>query len=661
MRSALRQTISWLAGAGLAAAVATAAPADEGRRVVMPGSTPAESPPAKAQADEGVDLVGPTESQRRRAKAAAEAKAKADEEARLKAEAQARAKTDAEARIKAEADHKIREAAEAKARAEAERKAREETARKLEEERLARLEKERKDKLAADQRAQAEQEAKARIEAEVRARLEAERVARVEAEAKAKLQAERIARKQVEAKARAEEQARARASAEEKRRLEIEAQVKAEVEARMRAETAKEAKARARAEAKAKVEADRKARAEARTKAKADAKARREAKRRGKKAQPENNVVPLPEVPPALVAEPQLAALKQPEAPKAQPAFTTAKPEGTQLAMAMGRQRPVMPVNEPPPAASRTIAIPHDEQQRPRRQIDVEDALQIGPQGLVLNRLGASADLLPGSLPVRGTFAYRLASDDAGALHHLFVLGAESGRDAEGNEREWRWSGSAGLSPRGTNSFGASHKAGATVDTLGWSAFVLSAGGGRSFAQEGGGFALSADAQLQGLSVWYTPGVAAARPLDAGIDQLRLRAAGTAQSGRVTGLFQLGAYLYLGGQPDSLRSVPLRGALFDDDLGGLASAPQSFLARLGGRVDLAGQLAASLSYTYLGYSSANWTSAHLVHGELSDRFGRVKAALGFTWQYDAPTVASPGSGVGDYSSLFLTGSIGYAF
>ena len=72
-------------------------------------------------------------------------------------------------------------------------------------------------------------------------------------------------------------------------------------------------------------------------------------------------------------------------------------------------------------------------------------------------------------------------------------------------------------------------------------------------------------------------------------------------------------------------------------------------------------ISASLRYAFVGYSQSDWASAHLVHAEGAARFGRVRAALGFTWQYDAPQITAPGSGVGDYSSLYLTGSIGYAF
>src|SRR5205814_4744586 len=128
MRSVLRQTFSWFAGAGLAAAVATSAFADEGRRVVVPGSAPPPTAEARPRADQDVDLVGPTEAQKKRAQAALEAKARAEEQARLKAEAEAKAKADAIAKAKAEEERKARELAEAQARAESERKAKEEAA-----------------------------------------------------------------------------------------------------------------------------------------------------------------------------------------------------------------------------------------------------------------------------------------------------------------------------------------------------------------------------------------------------------------------------------------------------------------------------------------------------------------------------------------------------
>ncbi len=647
MRCSPRLICSPLASFGMAALLALAAGAEEGRRVIMPGSAPPTAvPSAKVRGDDDVDLVGPTESQKKRAQAAAEAKARVEEAARGKLEAEAKAKSEAEARAKLEGERRLREAAEAKERLEAEAQARTAAARKLEEERQARLEAERKQRLDA--------------EAAEQARSEAEKLARAESE--------RLAREQGELKSRADAKARAEAEAEASLRAEIEQRVRSQVEAELRAEKEKEARRNARLAAKVKAEADRKSKAEARAKAKGLAKAQREARKKGKKARTDE-ALPLPELPAQKPLSAELAALKAPErvVPLASPAAggtepASYRPPGTQLAM-------VAPAPLTGASASAERASAPGGQQGQRRQIEVDDALQIGPQSLVINRLTAAADLAPGALPVRGTFAYRLAVDEASALHHYFFLGAESARDADGRDPALRWSALAGLSPNAANTYGAVHSANGklnnTADNLGWSSFALAGSLGHSFAREDGTlYGLLADAQLQDLSVQYRPG---ARPgvqaviLNTGLDQLRLRAAGTASSGRLEGLLQLGVYLHVGGSTDSLRGVPLRGALLEDDLGGLAMAPQSISARLGGTVHLLQQLSASLSYTYLGYSSADWSAGHLIHADLSDRFGRLRASLGFTWQYDAPVVTAPGSGVADYSTLFLTGSIGYAF
>ena len=270
---------------------------------------------------------------------------------------------------------------------------------------------------------------------------------------------------------------------------------------------------------------------------------------------------------------------------------------------------------------------------------------------------------------VSGTFAYRLVNDDAGAIHHTFQLGAGSPRTAEGEpERELRWFALGGLSPRSDNSYGVRRSIGGqnrtVADRLGWSGFILGGGLTKAFPRPDGALEISGDAQLQGLSVGYVKNAnqtTGQEAVDVSTKQLRLRGGGSYQSGRFTGLAQVAGFLYLGDGTEKLRGMPLRGAFVEDDLGGFASGPQSFELRVGGAVELTQTISASLRYAFVGYSQSDWASAHLVHAEGAARFGRVRAALGFTWQYDAPQIAAPGSGVGDYSSLYLTGSIGYAF
>ncbi|MGI9260798.1 MAG: hypothetical protein ACR2QR_02110, partial [Woeseiaceae bacterium] len=161
---------------------------------------------------------GPSLSDRKKAKAEAEAKRKAEEKAKAKA--------------KAEAERKAKQEAEAKAKAEAEarRKAEQEAKRKAEEE--------------------AKRKAKEEAEAKRKAEEEARRKAKEEAEAKRKAEeeAKRRAKEEAEAKRKAEEEAKRKAEEEARRKAEEEAEAKRKAEEEAKRKAEEEAEARRKAE-----------------------------------------------------------------------------------------------------------------------------------------------------------------------------------------------------------------------------------------------------------------------------------------------------------------------------------------------------------------------------------------------------------------------------
>ncbi len=81
-----------------------------------------------------------------------------------------------------------------------------------------------------------------------------------------------------------------------------------------------------------------------------------------------------------------------------------------------------------PPVAAATLPVARDEQQRRPRAADAVNDLQIGPQSLILDRLQARGEIVPGGVQL--DFGYRLAIDEATAAHHLFSLGISSARCA---------------------------------------------------------------------------------------------------------------------------------------------------------------------------------------------------------------------------------------
>src|SRR5712692_1602326 len=96
----------------------------------------------------------------------------------------------------------------------------------------------------------------------------------------------------------------------------------------------------------------------------------------------------------------------------------------------------------PTPAAASArpalIAVPRDEmQERRARTAEVTNAIQIGPESLIVDDLRARGELVPGVLQIQ--FGYHFATDDVSSPHHLFLGGLESGHCAAGEACGLRW------------------------------------------------------------------------------------------------------------------------------------------------------------------------------------------------------------------------------
>ena len=682
--------------------------------------------PAAARADDSIDLVGPTDAQKQRAKDAAAALAKADAEAKAAAEKKAKdesagkAKAEAAARLAADqaAEKKLRDendarlAAEKKVRDEAEQKARAEAAAKL----------------AAETKAREASEALAREDAEKRAKLDAELAVKAEAAAKAQAElalAEKTRRDselaaQLKAKSEAVEKARAEADAQAKAQAEAQAarkQTFADAQARAKA-AADEAKKKALEAALAKKLADAEARAAARAvfeakKAEATEKAhaksmlaqrkREEAKcGRGKKADGCLDAVAARFGAPGLL--PPASAVAAAAAPAIDPmaiaplvpasgerrvlvpsasgapvvalsaapvsavpaVYPAGAPAPAQKASAApGSQGVVVAVASQPLSAAQPaafassrgfVAVPRDEAPQHRaRALQVDNQLQVGPDSLILDRLEARGELMPGALQL--DFGYRFAIDDAAAAHHLFSVGLESGSCLAGDACGARWFLRGGFGPRSSANYAVSRKIGTTVgnhtDSLGWSANILQAGAGFT----GATVSFLADAQLEALSAEYLRNVDQAGPLreSGDLKQVRLRGTVGVVNGPWSAQARVAGYLYAGADPATLKDVPLRGALIDDELPGLAGAPQSLSARLEGGWEAPTGTSLRLSYGYLSYAGPVWSSANLFAGGLSQKVGHFRLGGGVVVEQEQDSKGN------SYPTVFGTVTLGASF
>jgi hypothetical protein len=301
------------------------------------------------------------------------------------------------------------------------------------------------------------------------------------------------------------------------------------------------------------------------------------------------------------------------------------------------------------------LAVPRDEQPRRPRAAEVVNDLQLGPQSLVLDRLSARGDILPGTLQL--DFGYRFATDDASAPHHLFLVGFESGRCAPGEACGLRWFARGGFGPHSAGDFTVDRRingtAGTHRDSLGWGANVLQLGGG--YAASAVSFV--ADAQVEGLTAEYLRNVDLAGPsrVSGSLTQTRLRGTLGLQSGSVGLQARIAGYAYSGDSTSTFKDVPMRGALIEDDLPGLAGALQSFSGRLDVRWESRSGTALAVSYGYLAYTGPTWSGAHIFAGQISQQMGRFRIGLGLVAEQE---LDAQGNG---YPTVFGTGSVGAAF
>ena len=597
-------------------------------------SLPAQAAPAVAASDD-IDLVGPTKAQKERAIAAS------------------RAQAEAEAKVHAEAEAKLRVEAEAKLRVEAEAKA----------------------------------------QAEVKLRIEAE----TKADAEAKLRAD------AEATARADAEARARAPAADERAGAPEAANAVAVTSAAVPSTP----CLARADAKGKKRRHKK-RASAPCLVQAvplpTGPLPSAATAASAQIAPDSDELPLasltggapssrrvimtdsaPAAPAATAiheAAPELDSLHatsparaNDSSPQAQPvaiasaAQPVAIPAGatrsadTRLARAdLPADRSTLGDRRRPWSPAAGEVIPREGGAR-NRSVAVQDDVLVGPVGLTVNQLTAAVEVMPNA--VQAELGWRFAIDDATAAHQTFQLGLRSRRcqdDAPCAGTQWFARGS--LSPNASAQYGVARMVGgqSTVqaDQLGWSGGTLAAG--LAF-RASSGLLVGLDSQYESLALGYLRDSRSnsAAATSANLNQLRVRGTLGGASGAFSGEVSAAGYAYLGDGPDSTHGMPLRGALIDDGVAGLAGAPQGFLVRADGRYEFSFGLAAALSYGYLGYAGTDWSGAQIASARLSQRLGRFELGLGLAFQLDAPSTLPPGASASDYGSMYGVGTAAARF
>ncbi|HUJ25069.1 MAG TPA: hypothetical protein VLW85_03560 [Myxococcales bacterium] len=605
-------------GSAVFALLAAFAASAQSRGPVIPNyqdpskQAPASPAAAAAKPDE-VDLVGPTAAQQKRAAEAKAAAEKAAAEKKAREEADAKARAEAEAKAKADADARDREKA---------------------------LE------AVLAQRRAAESARAAAAEARRRAREQLDAAERDEARA-------REAEKQAQAQARALAAARKREEAACGKGPKAQA-CRAAVAARYDAPAPLALQLPSAAPAN-----DALAIAPLVAPAPAGAPAA-EAPRAV--AMPGSPVPPPPAKPLETLAAGDRKVLLPPAA-SAPPAAAAAPPAPVKVASvapAAVIAAPPPPAAAPAPAPAAVAAampVPRDEQvQRRPRSAEVVNDLQIGPQSLILDRLQARGDIVPRGVQLE--FGYRLAIDDASAPHHLFSLGVASPKCAEsGVACGLRWFVRGGLGPRNSSSFGVErHVNGVDVaqtDSLGWAANVFQAGLGYSAAS----FFAAADAQLEALAEDYAQNLMSTDPpqVHGSLQQWRLRASAGLQRGALTAQVRVAGYAYGGDPTATFKNVPVRGALVEDDMPGLAGALQRFSARAEGTYLLREGTDVSASYGFISYVGPAWSNANIFSATVGQKLGRFRLALGLVYELEQDAQAN------GYPTLFGTGSLAASF
>ena len=139
------------------------------------------------------------------------------------------------------------------------------------------------------------------------------------------------------------------------------------------------------------------------------------------------------------------------------------------------------------------------------------------------------------------------------------------------------------------------------------------------------------------------------------LQQWRMRAAAGVSRERWMARVRLAGYAYTGDSTDRFKDVPMRGALVEDDLPGLAGALQSLSARAEVRFEAwrGGEL--ETSYGYIAYAGPVWSSAHLLAASASQRLGRFRVGFGLVYEHETD---ARGAG---YPTLFGTGTVAASF
>ncbi len=137
--------------------------------------------------------------------------------------------------------------------------------------------------------------------------------------------------------------------------------------------------------------------------------------------------------------------------------------------------------------------------------------------------------------------------------------------------------------------------------------------------------------------------------------QWRMRGTAGLSRGAFTGQVRIAGYAYGGDPTANFKNVPVRGALVEDDLPGLAGALQSFSARAEGSLQVRPGTDVSASLAYLGYVGPTWSSAAIFAASVGQKLGRFRLALGLVYELESD---AQGNG---YPTLFGTGSLGASF
>jgi hypothetical protein len=462
------------------------------------------------------------------------------------------------------------------------------------------------------------------------------------AEAQAKVEADARAVPAEVSIAEAEKRARAAAEDAHQKALEL-------VLARRRAaEAAAAAKKRAHEEAAAKAESA------ARAKALITARKHDEAKCKGKRSRscldavaarydaPALPLVGLSPTAPAVASPPGALALA-PLVP------LQARPDAAVQAPQRAASIPAAAIS---PAPASMNSVEDTEYQQKTRAAEVRNDLQVGPDALLLDHLAARAEAFPGSLQI--DLGYRFAIDDARAFHHLFALGVESARCGD---CKLSWFVRGGLGPNSNANYGVVRQVNGTngthTDNLAWSANLIQAGAG--WAQDG--WWTQADTQLEWLSESYLRNVdlGGAPGTSASILQARLRASGGLSNGPWSGELRFAGYLYSGDSTAQFASLPMRGALIEDDLPGLAGALQSLSLRAQGRWETQGGFSVTAGAGYLGYVGPSWSGGYIVNGGVAQKFGRYRAGLGVVYENESDSSGNT------YPTVFVTATVGATF